>query len=599
MKMTMATMAIESDREEQQHQSLLAQALDIPSLNRPAAAQQPLISKHESSDSGASFGLSEPFLGMPRHSDFTIPTSNISDLEEDVPDSLLSMTPRRSVFGTNVKKKYGATTTLPFARVESTDTLETDNHSSLPLSSVPQRGLSDRHMSDLTPPSSPSPRNYKTTECVGGVSPLTPYMNNTNGESNTKSTYIKAHETIHAQSLLLGFAFMAIWSPQNVMAPNLTEIANDFGFSPEERDLYLGSIVALATGVLSLPISAGIGILADVYNRKYLYCMTVAMGGLFAWATGASSSFRMLFFARLLNGGCMSGSVPVAFSLLGDLFHTHERNAASSGLTAMMGMGIIAGQVYAGVVGSTLGWPHPFYISALWTLLAAALVLIFVQEPERGGKEKVLQDMISRGTRYERKLTWKGFLHAMKHNKSNGILMWQGFFSSVPWGIIFVFLNDYLSQERGFSVPDATYLVLMFGLGCAAGGVLGGWWGQLFMRWNRSYLPLFMAATTFLGIFPFVALLNGSTTNAHGFQAVFFSFMGGLIASLPSVNVRPCIINVNPPETRGAALTAANLIINLARGAGPSCITLMGAIWGVNRQYSFNVTVRWSVLLLS
>ena len=68
--------------------------------------------------------------------------------------------------------------------------------------------------------------------------------------------------------------------------------------------------------------------------------------------------------------------------------------------------------------------------------------------------------------------------------------------------------------------------------------------------------------------------------------------MGGLIASLPSVNVRPCIINVNPPETRGAALTAANLIINLARGAGPSCITLMGAIWGVNRQFSFNVTVR-------
>jgi translation initiation factor 4G len=258
----------------------------------------------------------------------------------------------------------------------------------------------------------------------------------------------------------------------------------------------------------------------------------------------------------------------------------------------MMGCGIIAGQVYAGVVGSTLGWPHAFYISSLWTLLAATLVFMFVQEPERGGKEKVLQDMISQGTRYEKKLSWEGFFHAMRHNKSNVILMWQGFFSSVPWGIIFVFLNDYLSQERGFSVPDATFLVLVFGLGCAAGGVLGGWWGQVIMHKNRSYLPLFMALTTFLGIFPFLALLNGSFTNAHGFAAVFFSFMGGLIASLPSVNVRPCIINVNPPETRGAALTAANLIINLARGAGPSCITLMGAIWGVNRQFSFNVTVR-------
>ena len=577
----MATMAIENDHEERQQQSLLAQAMDIPSLNHQPPTD-PLV-KHESSDSTVSFGLPGPFLGMPRHSDYTIPTSNISDLDEAPPDSLLlSSTPpaRRSVLGPQVTEKYGATS---FARVESTDTLEMNNaHPSPPLTSIqsPPQGISNRNMSDLTPPPSP------TTLC-DVVSPLTPYNHN-----KEKKQYIRAHETIHAQSLLLGFAFMAIWSPQNGMAPNLTEIADDFGFSAEERDLYLGSIVALATGVLSLPISAGIGILADVYNRKYLYCTTVAMGGLSSWATGASRTFRMLFFARLLNGGCMSGSVPVAFSLLGDLFHTHERNAASSGLTAMMGMGIIAGQVYAGVVGSTLGWPHVFNISALWTLLAAVLVLIFVQEPIRGGKEKVLQDMIQQGTQYERKLTWEGFLHAMRHNKSNSILMWQGFFSSVPWGIIFVFLNDYLSQERGFSVPDATYLVFVFGLGCAAGGVLGGWWGQIFMRRNRSYLPLFMALTTFLGIFPFLALLNGSFTNAHGFDAVFFSFMGGLVASLPSVNVRPCIINVNPPETRGAALTAANLIICLARGAGPSCITLMGIIWGVNRQFSFNVTVR-------
>lgn len=605
---TMATIAMENDREEKQHKSLLAQALDVPSLNHQTTSKPvPIPKQHESSSDTGGLGLlvGEPFL--PRHSDFTIPTSNISQFEDDSPDSLFlnmqqqsSNSSRRSVFGTEIAAKYGAPI-VP--RVESCDTLQAENHSSssLPISSIPLQGVSDRAISELTPPSSPRRNNKSAFD--GNVSPLTPYNGNHKKiimeqekeeevEKKVTARYVKAHETLHIQSLLLGFAFMAIWSPQNGMAPNLTEIADDFGFSAEERDLYLGSIVALATGVLSLPISAGIGILTDVYNRKYLYCLTVGMGGLFSWATGASRSYRWLFWARLFNGGCMSGSVPVAFSLLGDLFHTHERNAASSGLTAMMGMGIIAGQVYAGVVGSTLGWSHAFYISAIWTGLAALLVLIFVQEPERGGKEKVLQDMIQQGTRYEKKLSWEGFLHAMRHNKSNAILMWQGFFSSVPWGIIFVFLNDYLSQERGFSVPDATYIVLIFGLGCAAGGVLGGWWGQIFMRWNRSYLPLFMAVTTFLGIFPFIALLNGSFTNAHGFEAVFFSFMGGLVASLPSVNVRPCIINVNPPETRGAALTAANLIINLARGAGPSCITLMGYIWGVNRQFSFNVTVR-------
>jgi translation initiation factor 4G len=70
-----------------------------------------------------------------------------------------------------------------------------------------------------------------------------------------------------------------------------------------------------------------------------------------------------------------------------------------------------------------------------------------------------------------------------------------------------------------------------------------------------------------------------------------------MIASLPSVSVRPCIINVNPPESRGAALTAANLIIQLARGIGPSCITLLSAIFGANRRFSLNITliVFWTV----
>lgn len=419
--------------------------------------------------------------------------------------------------------------------------------------------------------------------------------NNNNTNKTEKSSY---SDTLHAQCLVLGIAFMAAWFPQNLMAPNLTEMAQYFGFaSSAERDFYLGANIALATGVLSFPIAAGIGILADVWNRKYLYCATIALGGVSAFFTGASTSYHLLFWARLLNGSFMSGSVPIAFSLLGDLFDTNERNAASSGLTAMMGLGIILGQVYAGVVGSSEGWSHPFYVSAILSLVSALFVLLLVKEPIRGGKEQVLQDMLRDGKRYERKLTWDGFVATMSNNKSNLIIISQGFFTSIPWGIIFVFLNDYLSQERGFSVPDATYLVAVFGIGCAAGGILGGYWGQVFQSWNRSYLALYMSVSTFLGVFPFLGLLNGTTRNAHGIVAAGFSFSGGCIASLPSVCVRPVLINVNPPETRGAALTAANLVIQLARGAGPSCITLLGSVFGLKRQLSFSVTlaVFWTI----
>jgi len=427
-------------------------------------------------------------------------------------------------------------------------------------------------------------------------SPITPPSNYTDTPPVSPAS---SHEgsTLHAQSFILALAFFAVWSPQNLMAPNLTQMATFFHFGPSQRDLYLGANIAFATGVLSLPVSALIGFFADIVSsRKKLFAATVFVGGVASICTGLSTTYSALYFARFVCGGCMSGSVPVAFSLLGDLFDTKDRNAASSGLTAMMGAGIIAGQVYAGVVGDNNGWQFPFYVSGCMSFICSILVMHFVDEPIRGGKEKVLQDMIAKGTKYDRKLTLAGFIHAMCKNQSNFIIMVQGFFSSIPWGIIFVFLNDYLSQEQNLSVTDATMLVLVFGVGCAAGGVLGGYWGQLCMNTNRSYLPVFMAVTTFLGIFPFLALLDG-TFHSASFAPCLYAFLGGCIESLPSVNVRPCLINVNPPETRGAALTAANLIINLARGAGPSFVTMMAGIWGVNRCFSFNVLlmVFWTI----
>mmetsp|Transcript_16916 Transcript_16916/g.19318 ORF Transcript_16916/g.19318 Transcript_16916/m.19318 type:complete len:629 (-) Transcript_16916:1800-3686(-) len=405
------------------------------------------------------------------------------------------------------------------------------------------------------------------------------------------------HESVHLQSLLLGLAFMVIWLPNNAMAPNLTQMANFFGMNETERDLYLGSYCALALGVFSLPLSGLIGFMADFYSRKYLFLACIILGSLSSAWSGWAPNYLNLFLARLCSGGCMSGSVSVTFSMLGDLFSKEERNAASSGLTSMMGLGIILGQIYAGEVGPSRSWQYPFYVSAFFQLIAAVMIALCVSEPIRGGKEHALQEMFKAGKKYEQRVTWDGVIHAMYKNNSNFILLWQGFLTSLPWGIIFVFLNDYLSQEEGFSVQQATFLVMLFGVGCAIGGITGGYIGQFFMKGNRSYLPIFMAVATFLGIFPFVALLNSNFLHHNGYRAKLYSVLGGCIASFPSVNIRPCIINVNPPETRGAALTAANLLVTLGRGMGPSCIVLLGSIFHLSRQLSLNITlaVFWTI----
>ena len=53
--------------------------------------------------------------------------------------------------------------------------------------------------------------------------------------------------------------------------------------------------------------------------------------------------------------------------------------------------------------------------------------------------------------------------------------------------------------------------VAVFGVGAAAGGILGGFLGSGLARAEQRYLPLFMALTTALGIVPCVALLDDPT----------------------------------------------------------------------------------------
>ncbi|KAL9183619.1 hypothetical protein ACHAXT_004475 [Thalassiosira profunda] len=490
-----------------------------------------------------------------------------------------------------------------------------DNGLNPPLSSVGYQSLFSPQLSPLTPAGGvPRPNRYRYDNYMTRISDgdesstegtkeyavkFDPTVTHYNGGEMAPRKLDDGHH--HAQALLLSVAFFFIWTPQNLLAPNLTQAAHDFGYGDDTnaRDLYLGSNLALATSVLSLPVSAFIGYASDfVSSRRMLISITTLVGGMAAIGTAVSTSYFQLILSRFVCGSCMSGSVPVVFSLLSDWFDDKDRNAASSGFTAMMGAGILAGQVYAGCTGPTAGWRHSFFASGILTMVMAAMVAVCVREPVRGGKEQILKEMIASGRTYDKKLTWRQFVSSMTNHPSNCLLMLQGFFSNIPWGVMFVFLNDFLSQEKGLTVPDATFIVAVFGVGCAAGGILGGFLGSLASRADRRYLPLFMAFTTLLGVAPFLALLDDDSYDRAGPMPCFYAFVGGCLASMPSVNVRPCIINVNPPEIRGAVLTTANLIINAARGAGPSFLTaiLMG-ILQEDRSTGFNVMISafWTI----
>jgi hypothetical protein len=311
----------------------------------------------------------EEMMLLPQHSDFTIPTSNAARIvlfddennngrqqqqryrrKEDfdkappleISSPALAMPsatsnhkynegaeePRRRIFGNGVGRRYRIPSSRPTQyKKPPLHTLQNEH------SRYAEDPLIDT-MPPPSPPSFPPPATYMVPKVPApNVSPLTPAKTTTPHKTDDnmedcqvtnelslhskRSVYRKTtpttfHETIHAQSLLLGLAFMAVWSPNNAMAPNLTQMAESFQMTQGERDLYLGSYCALALGVFCLPISALLGFMADFYSRKHLFVCCVLGGSLASAWTGWSQTFASLFWARLMSGGCMSASVPVA-----------------------------------------------------------------------------------------------------------------------------------------------------------------------------------------------------------------------------------------------------------------------------------------------
>jgi MFS family permease len=177
------------------------------------------------------------------------------------------------------------------------------------------------------------------------------------------------------------------------MSPNLSAIAVDFGFNDEERDRKLGGDIALAFWVLGAPASFLIGCLADQYDRTRLFACTMLLGEGACLATYWTSTYAQLYVCRAITGLSIGGSLPLIYSVLGDMFEAEERHAVSSYVGIGSGIGIALGQGIAGFLGPRFGWRTPFLVVSIPALLIAMAFRLIVKDPERGGMERAILDL--------------------------------------------------------------------------------------------------------------------------------------------------------------------------------------------------------------
>ncbi|MBW1877085.1 MAG: MFS transporter [Deltaproteobacteria bacterium] len=383
---------------------------------------------------------------------------------------------------------------------------------------------------------------------------------------------------------LLGLACLFLFADQNLLAPNLTAIADEFGFDAVERDVKLGGDIALIFWMLGGVVAMAVGVMTDRLPRKPLFVAVVLVGELPCFLTGFVETYEQLYWLRALTGIGIGGALPLAFSLLGDLFGARSRGTAVAVIGFAMGLGIAIGQLIAGFVGPEHGWRLPFMIVAAPNFLIGLLFAFTVREPERGRTEEALKDRLAEGEVYGARIDLSKVGEIFR-TPTNLLIFLQGIPGTVPWGVFFVFLNDFYAQEKGYTVQEATLIVMAIGgaaiVGGLVGGILGGW------LYNRSprLLPLLAGGSTLVGIVPTALLLSwpgGSFT-----VPLILAVLTGFTITITGPCVRTMLLDVNAPETRGTAFALYNLADDLGKGLGPAIIAVLIASFG--RLTAFHV----------
>lgn len=390
--------------------------------------------------------------------------------------------------------------------------------------------------------------------------------------------------------ILIAFMNLFLFADQNLMAPNLTQIAHEFGFDDVQRDVMLGGRISFAFWMLGGIVALFIGYYTDKISRRNLFLFIILVGEIPCLLTGFAQTYEQLFWLRALTGIGIGGALPLTFSMIGDYFSHKNRAAAAAWIGLAQGLGIASGQLIAGFLGPEYGWRLPFIIVAIPNFILCIVYFIFVKEPQRGKTEESLKDLIEEGKVYTGKINLREYKSLFKI-KTNILVFLQGIPGTVPWGVFFIFLNDFYAQDKGFSVQMATLIVMTVGLAAIIGAFIGGHVGNKLYNINPRFLPLLCGVSTLIGIIPMAMLLNYTpqilVPEPSPLWPLLFGFVTGFTITITAPNVRAILLNVNSPETRGSIFSLYNLADDLGKGFGPVIISGLIAVFG--RLVAFNI----------
>ncbi|HEX9118061.1 MAG TPA: MDR family MFS transporter [Anaerolineae bacterium] len=125
------------------------------------------------------------------------------------------------------------------------------------------------------------------------------------------------------------------------------------------------------------------GKLSDLYGRRPVYGVAMALFLAGSILCGRAGSMPALIAARALQGLGAGGLMPLAFTIIGDLFTLEERARIQGLFSSVWGVSSIIGPLLGGFLVDRISWRWVFYFNLGPGLLAWLLVWVAWRDRER------------------------------------------------------------------------------------------------------------------------------------------------------------------------------------------------------------------------
>lgn len=137
----------------------------------------------------------------------------------------------------------------------------------------------------------------------------------------------------------------------------------------------------MLTSTCTVPVY---GKLSDIYGRRNVYAVAMAIFLLGSVLCGQARTMEQLVFFRAVQGIGAGGVMPLAFIIIGDIYTFEQRARMQGFFSAVWGISSIVGPLLGGFIVDNLSWHWVFYVNVLPGVIALALVWVAWQRrPQR------------------------------------------------------------------------------------------------------------------------------------------------------------------------------------------------------------------------